>query len=55
MVAGEGKEEKRAVLIDALDSIPEKYEDIGVVISNPSGVAVSKAKWFISFNDEREK
>lgn len=43
------------MLIDALDSIPEKYEEIGTVISNPSDVAVSRAKWFVSFSDEREK
>lgn len=55
VVAGEGKDEKRAILIDALDSIPEKFDELGTVITNPSEVAAGKAKWFISFGDEREK
>ena len=35
ILQGEGKNIKKVVLIDPLDFMPEKYEELGTVFTNP--------------------
>ena len=38
VLQGEGKELKTVILLDCLDFMPEKYEEIGTVYENPQEV-----------------
>lgn len=55
VLTGEGKQPKKVILIDALEFLPEKYQEIGTVYTNPVEIMQRKAQWFISFGDERAK
>ena len=54
VAAGHGKNQKKIILIDAIDFMPEKYQELGQVFDEPSEVEAQKDKWFIKFGDSRE-